>query len=49
MCMRHPPDSDGNPSPTFIDGVHYVHTGPERGHIWVLYCNLDKNEVYVEQ
>jgi hypothetical protein len=37
MCMRHPPDSDGNPCPTFIDGVHYVHMGPKRGHIRVLY------------
>ena len=49
MCMHHLPDSDGNPCPTFIDGVHYVHTGPKRGHILVLYCNLDKNEAYIEQ
>ncbi len=49
MCMRHPPDSDGKLSPTFIDGVHYVHMGPKRGHIRVHYCNLDKNEAYVER
>jgi hypothetical protein len=49
MCLPHPPDPNGNPGPTFIDGVHYVHMGPRRGHIRVLYCNLDQNKVYIEQ
>jgi hypothetical protein len=49
MCMRHPPDPDSTASPMFIDGVHYVHTVPKRGHIQVIYCNLDKNEEYIEQ
>jgi hypothetical protein len=49
MCLRHPPDLGGNPGPMFIDGVHYVHMGPGRGHIRVLYCNLDQNKAYVKQ
>ncbi len=30
MCMQHPPDSDGNLGLMFIDGAHYVYTGPGR-------------------
>ena len=33
---------------TFIDGVHYVQTGPERGHMRVLYKNTDINNAYIE-
>jgi hypothetical protein len=44
MCLHHPPDPNSNPGPMFIDGVHYVHTDPGKGHIRVLYCNLDQNK-----
>jgi hypothetical protein len=49
MCMRHPPALDGFKGATFIDGVHYVHTGPGRGHICLLYKNTDINEAYIDQ
>jgi hypothetical protein len=48
MCMKLPPKEDGTLGDSFIDGPHSNFTGPERGHIRILYRNTDANEAYVE-
>ena len=48
MCMKLPPKEDGTLGDSFIDGAHSNFTGPERGHIHILYRNTDANEAYVE-
>ena len=48
MCMKLPPKEDGTLGDSFIDGAHNNFTGPERGHIRILYRNTNVNEVYVE-
>jgi hypothetical protein len=48
MCMKLPPKEDRTLGDSFIDGAHCIFTGPERGHIRILYRNTDVKEAYVE-